>query len=264
LTNQPGPPCLPVWRANPVRGDSSSPDRLAPGPRPGSAWWASSCPPHDAPRRTRPAPRCPRTPRGPLNRPPCLFCRLLPPAGQALGCSARAVAGSTQSRRQVSKGDAARGRPCAGNAALGPHAQPALPPDCACDVLPRTGQEMRQATIFIRRPGNPGRASACTTLSCSRRRVAVHHHVPGAVLTRGGRPGGGIPVPRPAALPRVTADRLGRRRQGRAGASAARQRQDHTRHLRAPVARHGWVHPGCDRRGSRDRAEQSRNRQATF
>jgi hypothetical protein len=67
-----GAPCVPVWRSSPVRGDSS-PDGLAPGPRPGSAWWASSYPPHDAPRRTRPARRCPRTPRGPLNRPPCPF-----------------------------------------------------------------------------------------------------------------------------------------------------------------------------------------------
>lgn len=47
--------------------------------RPVSAWWACSCPPHDALRRTRPAPRCPRAPRGPLNRPPCL-CAAAPPA----------------------------------------------------------------------------------------------------------------------------------------------------------------------------------------
>jgi len=65
----------------PVRGDSRSPDRLAPGPRPGSAWWACSCPPHDASRRTRPASRRPRTPRGPLYRPPCP-CRLAPTSGQ--------------------------------------------------------------------------------------------------------------------------------------------------------------------------------------
>jgi hypothetical protein len=38
-------------------------------PRLVSAWWAYSCPPHDAPRRTRPAPRGPRTLRGPLSHP---------------------------------------------------------------------------------------------------------------------------------------------------------------------------------------------------
>src|SRR5262252_3859938 len=35
----------------------------------GSCLGAYSCPPHDPPRRTRPAPRRPRTPRGPFNRP---------------------------------------------------------------------------------------------------------------------------------------------------------------------------------------------------
>jgi hypothetical protein len=46
-------------------------------PPAGSAWWACSCPPHDAPRQSRPAPRCPRTQaraaqpsNSPLNRPP--------------------------------------------------------------------------------------------------------------------------------------------------------------------------------------------------
>ncbi len=41
-----GAPCVPVWPSNPVWGDSSSPDRLAPGLWPGSAWWAV-VPPHD-------------------------------------------------------------------------------------------------------------------------------------------------------------------------------------------------------------------------
>src|SRR5256886_15985378 len=72
----------------PVRGDSS-PDGLAPGPRPGSAWWACSYPPHEAPRRTRPAGRCPRTPRGPLNRPPCLFTGGVAQADQAQEWGAR-------------------------------------------------------------------------------------------------------------------------------------------------------------------------------
>jgi len=75
----------------PVRGDSRSPDRLAPGPRPGSAWWACSCPPHDASRRTRPASRRPRTPRGPLYRPPCP-CRLAPTSGAGRLGSWRRVA----------------------------------------------------------------------------------------------------------------------------------------------------------------------------
>ena len=124
-----GPRACPSGVPAPERGDSSSPDRLTPGTRPGSAWWACSCPPTmlpggRGPRRVAPAP-----PRGPLNRPPCHLAALLPPAGQALRCSARAVAGNTQSRRQVSNGDAARGRPSRwGTQPLGKHAQPAWPP----------------------------------------------------------------------------------------------------------------------------------------
>jgi integrase len=59
----------------------------------------------------------------------------------------------------------------------------------------------------------------------------------------------GLPVPRPAALPRVAPDRLRRRRKDRAGAAAARVGQDHARHLRPPVARPGRVHPRGHRRG---------------
>jgi hypothetical protein len=125
LTNQPGPRACPSGVPTPVRGDSSSPDRPAPGPRPGSAWWAlfvspARCSQADAARVALPP--CAARAAQPSTLPPR---RLLPPAGQALRCSARVVAGNTQSRRQVSQGDAARGRPCAGNAALGPHAQPA-------------------------------------------------------------------------------------------------------------------------------------------
>ena len=107
-------------------------------------------------------------------------------SGQAVTCSAHTVAGTTPTGSAARcagasmKGETAvgadaaaaprwvgqetqpGGAPALGNAASGPHAQPAKPPDCACGPLPRTGQEMRQATAFIRQLGNPGRASACT------------------------------------------------------------------------------------------------------
>jgi hypothetical protein len=47
---------------------------------------------------------------------------------------------------------------------------------------------------------------------------------------QGGRPPGRLPVPRPAALPRVAPDRQGRRREDRARPAAARLGQDHARH----------------------------------
>jgi len=53
-----------------------------------SAGWPDRVPPHDAPWRTRPAPRCPRARRGPLSRPHPVSARhreppLIRPAGDA-------------------------------------------------------------------------------------------------------------------------------------------------------------------------------------
>jgi hypothetical protein len=122
-------------------------------------------------------------------------------SGQAVTCSAHTVAGTTPTGsaarcagasmkgktavgadaaaapRWVGQETQPGGAPALGNAASGPHAQPAKPPDCACGPLPRTGQEMRQATAFIRQLGksgsclglyqadrHPGAARQCTTM----------------------------------------------------------------------------------------------------
>ena len=70
LTNQPGAYVCPARVPHPdTRRSARTWPRLV------SAWWAYSCPPHDAPRRTRPVPRGPRARRGPLNRP----CKSIPP-----------------------------------------------------------------------------------------------------------------------------------------------------------------------------------------
>jgi integrase len=66
---------------------------------------------------------------------------------------------------------------------------------------------------------------------------------------QGGRPAGRLPVPRPAALLRLAADQLGRRRQGGAGPAAARVSQDHLGHIRAPVAGLRRQHAGRRRQG---------------
>ena len=60
-----GASCMPGSRSDFLTRDT---DWLAHRPWPVSAWWAYSCPPHDAPRWTRPAPCYPPVPRGPLNR----------------------------------------------------------------------------------------------------------------------------------------------------------------------------------------------------
>ena len=76
----------------------------------------------------------------------------------------------------------------------------------------------------------------------------------------GAGPFGGLPLPRSAALLRQPAHRLGRGRQDRAGAPAARQCHDHARHLRAHLARPGRVHPrrcrGCSHCPDGTAAEQ--------
>ena len=87
LTNQPGsracPSGVPV-----VRGDSSRPDRPAPGPGRCLPGEPARVAPNDAPGQIRPALRCPRVQRGPVDRPPCLsacpdpagICRVPAPA----------------------------------------------------------------------------------------------------------------------------------------------------------------------------------------
>ena len=88
---------------------------------------------------------------------------------------------------------------------------------------------------------------------------ACHPHGP----RQGGRPPGRLPVPRPAALPRVAPDRQRRRRQDRAGPAAARLGQDHARHLRPPLARPGRVHRAPRwTRCSQDRADSVRTKRA--
>jgi len=52
----------------------------------------------------------------------------------------------------------------------------------------------------------------------------------------GRRPAGGLHLSRPAPLPGIAIDRLRGRHQDCPGAAAARQRIDHARHLRTPVA----------------------------
>ena len=67
LTNQPGVFGVPGSRSSPseaLRPLPSNPGRCLPG------GPVRVSPPHDAPRRTRPVWRCPRAPRGPLNRLP--------------------------------------------------------------------------------------------------------------------------------------------------------------------------------------------------
>ena len=70
LTNQPG--LLPAGSRSSTRRENS-PDRLAHGPGrclPGGLFGLTLAPS----RRTRPAPRCPRAQRGPLNRSPGRYC----------------------------------------------------------------------------------------------------------------------------------------------------------------------------------------------
>ena len=139
--------------------------------------------------------------------------------------------GALFAARRVGKETQPGGAPALGNAASGLHAQPAKPPDCACASAPRTGPEMRQAphlfaswVIRVVPRLVPGRLAP-------RRRVALHHHVPWALLTIGHRRGAVARHPRqddsardqPDAGPRapVARARAGRAREGLAGGDAA-------------------------------------------
>src|SRR6185437_8542247 len=79
-------------------------------------------------------------------------------------CAARAAQPSTwpplppTSTKETQPG----GAPRAGNAASGLHAQPAVAPGLRLRPATQDGPGDAQATVFIRQPSDPGRASACT------------------------------------------------------------------------------------------------------